>query len=71
MKSRRLGLGSEVLSAWAAEGREKTRGQIRYTTTIADPASSLNGRSVSVSYTDGVPDFSQLGKRCPDHTLIL
>ena len=30
-------------------------GQVRYTTTIADPASSLNGRSVSVSYTEGVP----------------
>jgi SPP1 gp7 family putative phage head morphogenesis protein len=36
-------------------------GQVRYTTTITDPASSLNGRTVSVSYTDGVPDFSQLG----------
>ena len=36
-------------------------GQVRYTTTITDPASSLNGRSVSVSYTEGVPDFSQLG----------
>ena len=30
-------------------------GQVRYTTTITDPASSLNGRSVSVSYTEGVP----------------
>ena len=36
-------------------------GQVRYTTTITDPASSLNGRTVSVSYTDGAPDFSQLG----------
>ena len=36
-------------------------GQVRYTTIITDPASSLNGRSVSVSYTEGVPDFSQLG----------
>jgi len=36
-------------------------GQVRYTTIITDPASSLNGRSVSVSYADGVPDFSQLG----------
>ncbi|MDP3198020.1 phage minor head protein [Tabrizicola sp.] len=36
-------------------------GQVRYTTTITDPASSLNGRTVSVSYTDGVPDFSQIG----------
>ena len=36
-------------------------GQVRYTTTVTDPASSLNGRTVSVSYTDGVPDFSQLG----------
>jgi hypothetical protein len=36
-------------------------GQVRYTTTITDPASSLNGRSVSVSYADGIPDFSQLG----------
>ena len=36
-------------------------GQVRSTTTITDPASSLNGRSVSVSYTEGVPDFSQLG----------
>lgn len=36
-------------------------GQVRYTTTISDPASSLTGRRVSVSYTDGVPDFSQLG----------
>jgi hypothetical protein len=35
-------------------------GQVRYTTTIDDPASSLNGRTVSVSYTDGVPDFSQI-----------
>lgn len=35
-------------------------GQVRYTTTINDPASSLNGRTVSVSYMDGVPDFSQL-----------
>jgi len=35
-------------------------GQVRYTTTINDPASSLNGRSVSVSYTNGVPDFSRL-----------
>jgi hypothetical protein len=34
---------------------------VRYTTTITDPASSLNGRSVSVSYTEGVPDFRQLG----------
>ena len=34
---------------------------MKYTTTITDPASSLNGRSVSVSYTEGVPDFSQLG----------
>jgi hypothetical protein len=34
---------------------------VKYTTTITDPASSLNGRSVSVSYTEGVPDFSQLG----------
>ena len=36
-------------------------GQVRYTTTITDPASSLNGQSVSVSYADGVPDFSRLG----------
>lgn len=36
-------------------------GQVRYTTTIKDPASSLNGRSVSVSYAEGVPDFSRLG----------
>ena len=36
-------------------------GQVRYTTTITDSASSLNGRTVSVPYTDGVPDFSQLG----------
>lgn len=36
-------------------------GQVRYTTTITDPASSFNGRSVSVSYADGVPDFSRLG----------
>jgi hypothetical protein len=36
-------------------------GQVRYTTIITDPASSLNGRSLSVSYTEGVPDFSQLG----------
>jgi DNase/tRNase domain of colicin-like bacteriocin len=36
-------------------------GQVRYTTTITDPASSFNGRSLSVSYADGVPDFSQLG----------
>ena len=36
-------------------------GQVRYTTTVTDPASSLNGRSVSVSYADGAPDFSQLG----------
>jgi hypothetical protein len=36
-------------------------GHVRYTTIITDPASSLNGRSVSVSYADGVPDFSQLG----------
>jgi hypothetical protein len=35
-------------------------GQVRYTTTINDPASSLDGRSVSVSYTNGVPDFSRL-----------
>ena len=35
-------------------------GQVRYTTQINDPASSLNGRSVSVSYADGVPDFSRL-----------
>lgn len=36
-------------------------GQVRYTTTITDTASSLNGRTVSVSYTNGAPDFSQLG----------
>jgi SPP1 gp7 family putative phage head morphogenesis protein len=36
-------------------------GQVRYTTTITDPASSLNSRTVSVSYTNGAPDFSQLG----------
>lgn len=36
-------------------------GQVRYTTTITDPSSSLNGRRVSVSYANGVPDFSQLG----------
>lgn len=35
-------------------------GQVRYTTTINDPASSLSGRTVSVSHMDGVPDFSQL-----------
>lgn len=36
-------------------------GQVRYTTRISDAGSSLNGQHVSVSYTDGVPDFSQLG----------
>lgn len=36
-------------------------GQVRYTTRINDASSSLNGQQVSVSYTDGVPDFSQLG----------
>ena len=36
-------------------------GQVRYTTRISDVGSSLNGRRVSVSYTDGVPDFSQIG----------
>ncbi|MEM9010647.1 MAG: phage minor head protein [Pseudomonadota bacterium] len=36
-------------------------GQVRYTTRINDASSSLNGLQVSVSYTDGVPDFSQLG----------
>lgn len=36
-------------------------GQVRYTTRINNTGSSLNGQRVSVSYTDGVPDFSQLG----------
>lgn len=35
-------------------------GQVRYTTRINDTESALNGQLVSVSYTDGVPDFAQL-----------
>ncbi len=33
-------------------------GQVRYTTRISDPASRFDGQLVSVSYTNGVPDFS-------------
>ena len=33
-------------------------GQVRFSTTINDPASSLNGRTVSVSYANGFPDFT-------------
>ena len=36
-------------------------GRMRHRTTLTDPASSLNGRSVSVSDAEGLPDFSPLG----------
>ena len=34
-------------------------GQIRYTTRLDAPSSPHHGQSISVSYTDGVPDFSR------------
>lgn len=36
-------------------------GQVRYTTRIDAAESVFNGKLVSVSYTDGIPDFSQIG----------
>jgi hypothetical protein len=59
------GANAPLFSSWLSKADNLAEilpgGQVRYTTTITDPASSLNGRSVSVSYTEGVPDFSQLG----------
>jgi hypothetical protein len=59
------GANAPLFSSWLSKADNVAEilpgGQVRYTTTITDPASSLNGRSVSVSYTEGVPDFSQLG----------
>jgi SPP1 gp7 family putative phage head morphogenesis protein len=59
------GTNAPLFSSWLSKADNLAEilpgGQVRYTTTITDPASSLNGRSVSVSYTEGVPDFSQLG----------
>jgi SPP1 gp7 family putative phage head morphogenesis protein len=62
---RNAGANAPLFSSWLSKADKVAEimpgGQMRYTTTITDPASSLNGRSVSVSYTEGVPDFSQLG----------
>jgi hypothetical protein len=62
---RNAGANAPLFSSWLSKADNLAEimpgGQLRYTTTITDPASSLNGRSVSVSYTEGVPDFSQLG----------
>jgi hypothetical protein len=59
------GANAPLFSFWLSKADNVAEilpgGQVRHTTTITDPASSLNGRSVSVSYTEGVPDFSQLG----------
>ena len=41
-------------------------GQVSYPITIDDPASSLNGRSVSVSYANGIPGFSRLRPQMAD-----
>ena len=62
---RNAGANAPLFSSWLSKADNLAEilpgGQVRYTTTITDPASSLNGRLVSVSYTEGVPDFSQLG----------
>ena len=59
------GANAPLFSSWLSKAENVAEilpgGQVRYTTRIADPASSLNGGSVSVSYTEGVPDVSQLG----------
>jgi hypothetical protein len=56
------GANAPLFSSWLSKADNLAEimpgGQVRYTTTITDPASSLNGRSVSVSYTEGFPDFS-------------
>ncbi|MCB1332010.1 MAG: HNH endonuclease [Maritimibacter sp.] len=36
-------------------------GQVRCTTRVDNPVSIFHGQSVSVSYAEGVPDFSQIG----------
>ena len=62
---RNAGANAPLFSSWLSKADNLAEilpgGQVRYTTTITDPASSLNGRSVSVSYIEGVPDFRQLG----------
>jgi hypothetical protein len=59
---RNAGANAPLFSSWLSKADNLAEimpgGQLRYTTTITDPASSLNGRSVSVSYTEGFPDFS-------------
>jgi len=59
---RNAGANAPLFSSWLSKSDNLAEimpgGQVRYTTTITDPASSLNGRSVSVSYTEGFPDFS-------------
>jgi hypothetical protein len=65
LAQRNAGANAPLFSSWLSREDNVAEimpgGQVRYTTTITDPASSLYGRSVSVSYTEGVPDFSQLG----------
>lgn len=59
---RSAGERTPLFSSWLARPGNIVEimpgGQIRYTTTISDPASSLTGKTVSVSYVDGFPDFS-------------
>jgi hypothetical protein len=59
------GANAPLFSSWLSKAENVAEilpgGQVRYTTTITDPASSLNGRSVSVSCSEGVRDVWQLG----------
>ena len=62
---RTAGANAPLFSSWLSKAEAVAEilpgGQVKYTTPITDPAFSLNGRSVTVSCTEGVPDFSQLG----------
>ena len=59
------GAKAPLLSSWLSKAENLAEimpgGQVRFTTRITDPDSSLNGRSVSVSCTEAVPHVSQLG----------
>lgn len=59
---RNAGDRAPLFSSWLGKPGNSAEimpgGQVRYTTQINDPASLLNGKTVSVSYTDGFPDFS-------------
>ena len=59
------GANAPLFSSWLSKAENLAEimpgGQVRFTTRITDPDSSLNGRSVSVSCTEAVPHVSQLG----------